>query len=195
MMRSLFYAIVQCEQAYLNERELSGGVRIVTNTTVESVSHLNRIGKVLTAPEDTVLEEGMEVIMHHNIVRKRNDTAGERIDSDYALGRNQYYVPLDLIFAYRHPGEEWEALAPYCFLRPIENEEKVTPAGIILPPMEKYVNQEAEAWILNKELREWGVEKGDIVGYGENQEYEFEIDGQTLYRVRMPKLLYKRCKD
>lgn len=192
-MKSLHYVIAHCDQAYLNERELSNGVRIVTNTSIESVEHLNRIGTVKAAPKGTVLKEGDEIIMHHNIVRKRARTAGDRIDSDYLVGPKEYFVPLDLIFAYRRDGGDWEALEPFFFVKPIRTEEKVLNSGIIIPNLKKYVSREAELWFLNRELREWGLKKGDIVGYDKNQEYKFEIDGEELYRVRMPKLLYKKC--
>lgn len=194
-METLHYVIAECDQAYLNERELSNGVTIVTNTTIESVEHLNRIGTVKAAPRGTILQKGDQIIMHHNIVRKRANTQGDRVESDYLVDPKEYFVPLDLIFAYKRGDGDWEALAPYFFVKPIENEEKITESGIILPALEKYVHREAKLWFLNEELREWGLEKGDIVGYDKNQEYKFEIDGELLYRVRMPKLLYQRCKD
>lgn len=188
--------IVHCDQDYLNEKELSNGVKLVVNTTIESVEHINRIATVKAAPEGTVLQTGDEVIIHHNILRKRNGTAGQLVNSDFLLDEDTYYVPLDMIFAYRRSGQTWEAVAPFFFAKPIEKQEEVSKSGIIVDlGMDKYVSREATVKYLNEELREWGVEEGDVVGYDKNQEYKFEIDGELLYRVKMQKLLYKRCKD
>jgi len=192
-MKTLHYVIVHADQEYNNEKELEGGVKLVTNISIESVTHVNRLAKVKAAPKQTILKAGDEIIVHHNIFRQKNDVKGDRRKSDFYLGPKEYFVPLDMIFAYRRDGGEWEALAPYFFVKPIEEEEKITDAGIILPPMEKYVHREAVVRFSNKQLREeWDVHPGDVVGYGKNQEYEFDIEGELLYRVRMPVLLYKR---
>jgi co-chaperonin GroES (HSP10) len=180
----------------LNEVELSNGTTLVVNTTIESAEHINRIGTVEAAPKTAPFKAGDEVIVHHNVFRKKNGYEGVRLESDYYLEPNLYYVTKDLIFAYKSPGGSWEALEPYFFVKPIEREIKKTSSGIFLESgKEKYVHQEASLRYLNKELREWGLKEGDVVGYGKNQEYKFNIDGELLYRVRMPMLLYKRCKD
>ena len=196
-MKTLHYVIVHAEQAYNNERELSDGTKIVTNTTIESVAHINRLAEVKATPKQTILEPGDQVIVHHNVFRHKNDVRGERQESDYYLGPKEYFVPLDLIFAYKRDDSEWEALAPYFFVKPIEAEIEKTKSGIYLSSgIEKYVHREAEVKYSNRVLREeWDVHEGDVVGYGKNQEYEFEIDNELLYRVRMPVLLYKKCKD
>lgn len=195
-MKSLHYVIVHADQPYNNEKDLGDGLKIVTNTTIESVAHINRVATVKAAPGNTLLKTGDEVIVHHNIFRHKNDTQGERRKSDFFIKDKEYFVPLDMVFAYRRDKGEWEALAPYFFVKPIEKEIEKTDSGIYLESgLQKYVHREAEVRFSNKQLREeWGVQEGDVVGYGKNQEYEFEIDGEMLYRVRMPKLLYKKCK-
>lgn len=195
-MYTFAHIIVEAPDAYHNEKKIAKGVNIVVNTNIEDVEFVNRIATVKAAPEGTILEPGDLVICHHNVFRHRRDTVGERIKSDFFIDRGEYFVPPDMIFAYKRGDSEWEALAPYFFVKPIENEEKVTEAGIYLLPPEKYKVGEAIVRYSNKQLREeWDVHEGDTVGYGKNQEYKFEIDGELLYRVRMPKLLYKTCKD
>jgi co-chaperonin GroES (HSP10) len=193
-MKSFHFVIVEAEKAYHNEKEVAKGISLVTNTNIESVAHMNRVATVKSAPEGTILEPGDMVICHHNIFREKRDTEGTRIRSEFFIDHGLYYVPPDMIFAYRRGDSEWKALAPYFFVKPIEKEVEKTESGIILDlAMEKYVTGEATVRYSNKQLEEeWDVHQGDVVGYGKNQEYEFEIDGETLYRVRMPKLLYKR---
>ena len=42
----------------------------------------------------------------------------------------------------------------------------------------------------SKELKELGVEKGDTVGFKENRDYRFKINGEEYYRTRCEDLLY-----
>ena len=156
-MRSLHYAIIHCDQDYLNEKELDNGVSLVVNTTIESVAHINRVVTVKAAPEGTVIKTGGDIIIHHNILRQKNGTAGQLVQSDFLIAENTYYVPLDMIYAYRSPGEPWEAVAPFFFVKPIEEKEKKTASGLYIPTTKKYVSREATLRYLNEELREWGL--------------------------------------
>ena len=190
-MRSFNYAIIEVEEDYNNEVELSNGLNLVVNTTIESVSNINRIGKVKAAPENTVLKEGDEIVVHHNILRRKNGVEGIEVKSDFFVKDNIYFVPLTEIFAYRRDGE-WKGLDPFVFVRPVEVvNEAVNDALFEAVSFQKYEPNRGVIHINNQELSEWGVEKGDEVFFADDSEYAFEIEGETLYRMKTSDILGK----
>ena len=78
-MTTPYYVIVETDSAYNNEKKITEDISIVVNTTIESVEHINRKGKVIASPSFTILKEGDEVILHHNIFRLRNGVKGEKV--------------------------------------------------------------------------------------------------------------------
>lgn len=188
-MRSLQYIIIESEQAYNNEKEIAEGVKIVVNTTIESVENINRIGKVIAAPEFTILKEGDEVIVHHNIMRLRNGTSGKMVKSNFNIEGNKYFVPLTEVFMYRRNGGEWNAISPYCFVKPIrqEKEEKVNnviiPDNVVSDTHKGMVKNHGIMVYPNDDLINQGVDKGTKIIFSNDSEYEFEIDGEIHYKM------------
>lgn len=192
-MKSFNYAIIEVDEDYNNEVELSSGLNLVVNTTIESVAHINRIGRVKAAPESTVLQEGDEIVVHHNILRRKNGVEGIEVKSDFFVKDNIYFVPLTEIFAYRRNGE-WIGLDPFVFVRPkelINDEAGQWSNSLDVVSFKKMVDNRGFIEINNKELSEWGVEKGDEVFFADDSEYSFEIEGETLYRMKTSDILGK----
>jgi len=182
-MRSINYVIVELTDAYENEVELSDNKSVIVNSTIENVEYVNRIAKVITAPKFTILKEGDSVIVHHNIFRLRNGIKGERLESNFFIEDNKYFVPLTEVFMYKRNGE-WEAIDPYCFIKPISKEKK---EGFDLSINEDTykgrIHQHGTVKYPNTELREQGVKEGDRVFFSKNSEYEFNIDGELYYKM------------
>lgn len=194
-MKTLNYVIVKVEQGYNNEVELQNGSTLVVNTTIESVEHINRTAIVESTPEGTVLQKGDEVVIHHNICRLRNGTKGEKIYSNYHLKEDLYIVPLTELFMFKREGGEWEALDPYCFVRPIKIEREEKKGSIFLPDMKQgYKGNVRNIGFLihvNKELKEAGFKKGDKVIFSKYSEYEFNVEGEILYKMSTRDILAK----
>lgn len=184
-MPSINFVIVEADSAYNNETE-SG---IVVNTSIEDVSRINRIAKVIEAPEFTILEKGDEIIVHHNIFRLRNDMKGEVVQSNFFLEENKYFVPLTEIFMYRRKGGDWNAIAPYCFVKPIKKEKVEKIGSVFLPQLEDKTTHKGmikNTGIMsypNDSLSELGVKKGDKIIFSKNSEYEFDIEGELYYKM------------
>lgn len=196
-MKAVRYVLVKSDQDYNNEIDFAGG-KLVINSSIESVANINREATVVSSPEGTVLEEGDTVIIHHNIMRRKNDIKGNEIKSPFHLEGNIYFVPPTEIFAYKRGDGEWKALDPFCFVKPIELEkEKVLDSGIILTPTSKdsFKGRENGVGILrfaNRELEESeGIFPGDKVHFEPFSEHEFEIDGEVLYKMRTQDILAK----
>lgn len=183
------YVIVEVDEAYNNEE---GGV--IVNSTIESVKHINRVAKVVDAPTFTILKKGDEVVCHHNIFRLRNGIGGKRVKSNYHLEGNRYFVPLTEIFMFKR-SRDWEAIRPFVFVKPIGLKDKVR-GGIILNTNESNSHKGMKKLrgivkYPNDELVSNGVNTGDEVIFSEWSEYEFNIDGETLYKMSTRDILAK----
>jgi len=198
-MKTINYLIIEVDNQYNNEIKLSNGADLIVNTTIESVIHINRTGRVVSVPSFVTLEEGDSVIVHHNILRIRNDNSGKEIQSDYHIKDNLFFVPLHEVYMYKRDGE-WNALDPYCFLRPIKKEiEEKTSSGLFIPNPDKkgyngFEPNMGELVYGNKQLTEIDANKGDVLYFADDSEYEFEVDGEVLYRMKTNDILAKHVQ-
>lgn len=191
-LKSINYVIVEVEESYNNEKEL-GGVKLVVNETIESVEHINRIARVIAAPAFTVLKSGDEVVIHHNICRLRRGTKGEIIQSDFHIEDNKYFVPLSEVFMYKRDGE-WKAISPYCFIKPIKDETVKSEVLEVIDTSDTHKGMEKNTGVVKygcELLERYGVFEGDKVYYSDFSQYEFEIDGEVLYKMSMGDLMGK----
>lgn len=195
-MNALHYIIVETDRAYNNEVNL-GGVDITVNTGFEKVEYINRRAEVISAPKGTILRKGDDVIVHHNIFRMRNGIKGVEVQSNYHIEDNTYFVPPTEVFLYKS-GEmdDWEAVDPFCFIRPIEKEKnRVTDSGIIIgeekSDNKKYVKHMGTVVYTNRQLKEEGINQGDTIVFSRFSEYEFEINGEILYKMSTGDIMAK----
>tara|TARA_R110000772_G_scaffold224650_1_gene335293 strand:- start:138 stop:719 length:582 start_codon:yes stop_codon:yes gene_type:complete len=192
-MRSSNYVIVELKDAYSNEQEISTGDSFIVNSTIEDVSYINRVAKVLVAPPFTILQEGDEVITHHNIFRLRNDVNGNIAQSNYHLDGDKYFIPLTELFMYRRGGGDWVAIEPYCFVKPIEQAKEDSFFDMSLED-DSYKGMVSRHGIIsypNKGLIEQGIEAGDTIIFSEYSEYEFYIEGELYYKMSTKDIIGK----
>lgn len=189
-MKTINYVIVEVDNTYNNTQKLSSGISIITNTSIENVSNINRKARVVKAPEFTILKEDDEVIIHHNIFRYRNGYHGKLVRSDYWIEDNKFFVPLTEVFAYKRDSE-WKSLEPFCFIKPIKDNSKkeVNKFSLSDSAFNKKVHKGnkkllGEVVYGNSQLENIGVTKGDKVMFSPWSEYEVKVDDQTLYRMK-----------
>lgn len=187
---TLNYIIIEVDEAYVNE--VNG---IVVNNTIESVAHINRVARVVDAPEFTILKKGDQVVVHHNILRLRNGLRGKLLKSNYHFEGNKYFVPLTEVFMYKRGDEDWNAIRPYTFVKPIPQED-VKVGRFIINPTESNshkgnVKLQGIMVYPNDELIAKGINAGDRVVFSEWSEYEFNIDGEILYKMSSKDILAK----
>ena len=173
-MESLFNFIISTDSRYNNKIDLDGNELIVNTEITERDYHfVNRIGTVVNTPRlcYTQIKEGDKVIVHHNVFRRWYDQRGVEKNGKSFLSENTFACDPDQIFGY-NDGTGWKATDGFCFVAPIESKDvwelsnELTTTGVMI-----YTNEELE------HLR------GHKVGFTPNSEYEFNIDGQKLYRV------------
>lgn len=189
-MSTLNYLIVELDEAYNNEVEVLEDQSLIVNSTIESVAHISRTAKVIEAPDFVILQQGDEVVVHHNIFRLRNNTKGNLTQSNYHLEGNKYFVPLTEVFMYKRDSD-WICLEPYVFIKPIELREE---ESLLLGVKDEYKGREHQKGIIafnNKQLLDQGVKVGDEIVFSRNSEYEFTIDGELYYKMRTKDILAK----
>lgn len=186
--------IIEVDSDYNNEKEISENLSIVVNTTIESVEHINRRARVISAPEFTILKEGDEVIVHHNICRLRNGIHGEKVYSNYHLEGNRYFVPLTEVFMYKRDND-WKAIYPYCFVKPIKDEtvKQISSLEVIdsSDTHEGYVKNHGIMVYPNEFLEKEGIKSGDKIVFSNDSEYSFIIDNEMYYKMGVNDILGK----
>ena len=173
-MQSVFDFIIKPKSNRYDNTKQIGDSELLLNTEISDHRYVSRNGVVLSAPRvnDTEMEDGDEVIVHHNVFRRWYDVRGIEKNSKSYYKENEYFVRPDQIFLYKR-NNKWCAPKGYCFIKPIlsnnilSNEKEVPLRGII-----KYVDSDLV-----------DIKKGDLVGFTPSSEYEFIVDGERLYRV------------
>jgi co-chaperonin GroES (HSP10) len=197
-MKALDYIIIESDQQYNNEALLKNGTSLVINTKTESVSNINRVGKVVSVPSGLTIKEGDLLLFHHNILRKVNDHRGEVMQSNFIIKDNLFFVPLDMVFMYKRGDDDWKALTPFCFIKPIKEKVPETKSKLIIPEYMSvgFKGRRENRGIVkygNSVLTDWGVKEGDEIIFKDYREYEFDIDGEILYKMASKDVLAKIC--
>ena len=146
----------------------------ILNTELQNHLFVNRIGVVLSTPinNDTGIEEGDEIVIHHNVFRTFRDIKGKEKKSKSFYKDNLYFVSPNQIYAYKRT-TQWKALKGFNFIQPLKENNMFS------------INKEKPlVGILKfKDPNLRGVTEQDLVGFKPESEYEFVLDKMKLYRV------------
>lgn len=178
-MKSPFYFIVKPkgDRRYNNTKEMAG-VEIIVSTSEEDHKFSNRMADVIELPVgyNGPVQVGDMVLVHHNVFKFYNDMKGNRRSGRSFLKDDLFFVDEEQFFMYKH-GSTWNAVGRYCFVKPI-------------PPTESYIHKPFSKEPLmgmmmypNDYLKSQGIERGIRVCFTPESEYEFDVDGQILYRI------------
>ncbi|MGA1702525.1 MAG: hypothetical protein ACO393_02905 [Methylophilaceae bacterium] len=101
-------------------------------------------------------------------------------DDLFLVDEQQYYM-------YKHDGK-WKSKDEFCFIKPIPKEDSyIQIPGVDQPLM-------GSIRYINNVLLSYGLDVDDIVSFRPDSEYEFNIDGEKLYRVRTDWLTWTQKK-
>jgi hypothetical protein len=171
-MQSILDFIVKPKNKRYNNTKKIGKSELILNSEISDHRYVSRNGIVTAIPksQQTEIQVGDEVIVHHNVFRRWYDIRGNEKNSRSYYKEDEYFVSLDQIFLYKR-NKKWQAPKGFCFVKPIKSndiiEKEIPLRGII-----KYVD---------KELKD--IQKEDLVGFTPSSEYEFIVDGERMYRV------------
>lgn len=162
---------------YDNTKEI-GGIEFITSTSEEDHRYSNRMAEVISTPLDYngPIKAGDTLLVHHNVFKYYNDMKGRQKSGRSFFKDDIFFIEPDQFFLYKSDGD-WHAHDRYCFVKPI-------------PPTESYImkpfKEEPLMGIMkytNEELSRLGVNNGDKVCFHPESEYEFNVDGEKLYRM------------
>ena len=173
-MQSLFDFIITPKNERYDNKKYIDDSELLLNTEISDHRYVSRTGIVIASPKknDTKIQAGDEVIVHHNVFRRWYNQYGEEKNSRSFYKENEYFVMPDQIFLFKR-NNKWHMPEGYCFIKPIvsnnifSNEKEIPYKGIV-----KHVDSKLD-----------NINVGDLVGFTPSSEYEFIVDGERLYRV------------
>lgn len=162
----------------------SGDKELVLTTSIEDHNDVQRYAEVLATPMlyNGNIQVGDTVIVHHNVFRITVNDWGVAMQSNNHINDGCFWIDEDLIYMIIRKGIK-KAADNYAFVEPIEEDTKwegrqlVKHVGILRFPSE---------FLKQKQLKD-----GDKVVFKQDSEYEFKIDGKTMYMMRKIRLLAK----
>ena len=173
-MRSIYDFIITPKTSRYNNTKQVGDKELILNVEFFNHQYVSREAIVQKTPvvNNTNIQSGDEVIVHHNVFRRWHNINGVQKNSKNWLKKGIYAIYEDQIFAYKR-NNEWRAIKGYCFVKPIKSNNKFSiDKEKPLIGIMKYAD---------KDLPD--INNGDLVGFTSSGEYEFIIDGEKLYRV------------
>jgi hypothetical protein len=176
MQHTHCYIVQPINGRYNNKKNIEGN-QLILNTSIEDHKFVNRNGKVLALPivnENEYLQVGDEVIVHHNVFRRYYDVRGNEKNSRSYFQEDKYFCYYDQIFLYKRNGK-WHTPPGFCFVKPIHNLNSLT--------IDKEEPLTGVLKHLGSDLKSFGLQDNDLIGFTPNSEYEFVIEGERLYRI------------
>ena len=176
MQHTHCYIVEPINGRYNNKKNIEGN-QLILNTSIEDHKFVNRNGRVVALPivnENKYLQIGDEVIVHHNVFRRYYDIRGNEKNSKSYFQENKYFCYYDQIFLYKR-NNKWHTPPGFCFVKPIHSLNNLT--------TDKEEPLTGVLKHIGRDLRSFGLDNDDLIGFTPNSEYEFVIDNERLYRV------------
>jgi hypothetical protein len=162
---------------YNNVKNIAG-VDFIVNTSEEDHRFSNRLAEVIETPLNYSgpIIKGDILVVHHNVFKFYNDMKGRRRSGKSFFKDDLFFIDDEQFFLYRNNGT-WNAYSRYCFVKPISAMDSYIKKSCANEPLV------GEMVYPNDYLKSKGVNSGDIVCFTPDGEYEFEIDGEKMYRM------------
>lgn len=179
MMQSPFYFLTKPVggKRYNNTKKI-GGIDLIVSTSEEDHRFANREAEVVSLPLRYAgpVRVGDILLVHHNTFKIYNDIKGNRRSGRSFFRDDIFMVDSDQFFMYKQDGE-WRAHGRYCFVKPIAAIDSYIKKNISNEPLM------GEMVYPNEWLISVGINKGDIVGFLPETEYEYHVDGERMFRM------------
>lgn len=162
---------------YDNTKEIAG-IELITSTSEEDHKFSNRYAEVVELPlkYDGPVQVGDILLVHHNVFKFYNDMRGKQKSGRSFFRDDIFFIEPDQFFMYKH-GSTWNTYDKYCFVKPIKAIDSYVKKPFTEEPLM------GEMKYPNTYLVSQGIQEGDIVCFQPDSEYEFNVDGEKLYRM------------
>jgi hypothetical protein len=170
-MKAPFDFVIEPKGSRYSNVKKVGESELILNTEIFNHEFVNRQAVVKATPTayDTSIQLGDTVIVHHNVFRRWHNQHGVEKNSRSYFNENTYLVKEDQIYLYKN-NDDWKACKGFCFVQPIKSTDKLNID--VEQPLKGIVK-----------YTDGSINKGELVGFTPNSEYEFVFDKQRLYRV------------
>lgn len=160
-----------------------GDIDIIISTSEENHKASNRFAIVKEIPigYNGDIKQGDILVVHHNLFKFYNDVQFKRRSSGAFFKDNLFFVGMEQFYLYGQMSN-WKCHDRYCFVKPIKSNNKNCYYEPLTGEM-KYVN----SYLIDNEIK-----IGDIVYFTPDSEYEFQIEGEKLYRIYDHQICGKR---
>jgi len=180
-MKSLYRFIVKPLSDRYDNTKRVGDKDLILNTNIENHSFISKRALVVSVPINftTSVKVGDEVLIHHNIFRRWYDMKGKEKNSASYFKDDLYFCDIGQLYLCKKGGDYYTNL-DYCFIKPLKGEggDKEKPlTGVV-----KYSNSY---------LSKFGVNIGDVVTFKPESEFEFLVDYERLYCMKLNDIVIK----
>lgn len=192
-IRLLSDILIHVPEAY-NDNMSSENTGLKVVISMGDVKYTVRHGTVVSTPllYNTIVKPGDVIYFHHNIIRRTQAMDRTVMHGAYEIDRQKglYNCPLEQVFGIERDGV-FMSLEPYCFVKPVENKTITFDKGIACISGEVEKPNLGTIKYGNRELAAKGVDEGDKIVFKLDSEYQFNIHGEKLYRMRTKSILAK----
>lgn len=178
-MKSPFYFIVRPlnGKRYDNTKSIAG-IDFIVSTSEEDHKFSNRFAEVVELPlgYKGPIEISDTLLVHHNAFKFYNDVRGRQKSGKSFFRDDIFFIEPDQFFMYKQNGK-WNAYDRYCFIKPIAATDSYIKKPFSEEPLMgvmKYPNE----YLIKR-----GINKGDMICFSPDSEYEFTVDEEKLYRM------------
>lgn len=157
-----------------------GGMELYRDTSYDPMKLTRQYGIVYATPAKPIdgvdVQEGDKIWFHHFVASDVNKVEYIEEENIYHVWINQaYMVERDGVMI---PIGNWN------FVSQEIQGEQVSSSGLITSHGNTEVLHRGDIIYMNDWMKEQGVEKGDRVVFTENSEYDMDINGVSLLRMR-----------
>lgn len=180
-MKSIHDFIVKPIEGRYNNTVKVDDVDLIINTRIEEFKSVSKVAEVVALPLSikTDIKVGDKVVVHHNVFRRFYDIRGNEKNSRSFIKENMYACSPEQIYMY---GAN-KAHLDYCFVKPLVSHD------IFSLDREKPLVGLLKHG--NKGLEEMGINEEDLVSFRPTSEFEFIIDGELLYCMKLINIVAK----
>ena len=178
-MQSIYNFIVSPYAKRTTSEKEVNGVTLLLNTELQNHLYTSRHGVVQAVPKvnDLGLLPGDEIIVHHNVFRRFRDIRGVEKNSRSYYEEDKFFVYPDQIYAYKR-NDEWKPIEGFIFVKPMLED--------------RMFSEHNERPLIGKVKYAYGDYKAEeLVGFTPGTEYEFNIEGEKVYRVPANRITIK----
>ena len=180
-MKSIHDFIVKPIEGRYNNTVKVDDVDLIINTKIEEFKSVSKVAEVVALPLSikTDIKVGDKIVVHHNVFRRFYDIRGNEKNSRSFIKEDMYACSPEQIYMYGANKTHLD----YCFVKPLVSHDifsldKEKPLVGIL----KHGNEG---------LASVGINEEDLVSFRPESEFEFIIDGELLYCMKLNNIVAK----